>query len=1000
MLLPNETNNLFHARTRAKAKMYEYAVPQEQHINLEGISLNDLLDLTIGMLGDLTAGAVIKNLNAEKHRLLFSAQYLTALVESREISHSHATLKLLSASAFYLSGYPGSSDVVLAQIQPDQINSLDPLELILLSVLRRQRFLLQDETIKFYVDINRVRDAWDVLLNGEGDYAQLDSTLSTLRANIYSDGEDKDLLVIDIMKTIILHRFSVSAHTILGEYSDASLDSWAPYLVRPNSLKEFWPSQVRLAQHGVFRGVSAVVQMPTSAGKTRAVELIIRGSFLSHRCTLAVVVAPFRALCQEIYNDFLKHFSEDRDVQVGLVSDVLQEDLSIEIDNQKTILILTPEKLDFLLRHNRELATQIGLIIYDEGHLFDDGTRGPKYELLLASLKQQLQANAQVVLISAVISNAQEIKDWLMGQNGVLVDGKDLSPTNRSIAFTDWGRTSRFLRFVDDHDINRDLFFVPSVLQSYLLTRKERERSDRFYPSPDRYGRYSASQIAGFLGCRLASAGLSAVFTGKKVSAQKIVKEIVDAYERDLPLAQPSEFSGNNVQAEKVTAYIRRIIGEESINAKASELGILMHHGNIPHGLRLVTEHALQHNQFKMVVCTSTLAQGVNLPIRYLVIAADRQGQEKIKIRDFHNLMGRAGRSGKYTEGTVIFANSEIYRSRAQGRGNFRWHSVENMLNSNNSEPSKSRLLILLEEPPETEEERIPWEIELAATKNEINSYLMNALLEVDEIREMEQIVTQLSQNTLGYAQLENEEKKLLFVSIFLEMGSSIMTRTPDLNRRKVFAKVIVSIEQAEHLAATLQNKSNEILDINNDLLTVLWPELYENSKHSILRSFSQNDALTLCEQWLSGDSFMSILESAIAMDRGEGRRSLTIGNIVDLCEGGFSYDISTLLGTLAELLALILPEEQLQNVILRISTIQKAVKYGIPRPLESTVYELGFADRNLSIEIATIIDNPDFPVFRNEAIDSIRNSVEIREIIESRYPEYFLSRLDNLRRQ
>ena len=104
------------------------------------------------------------------------------------------------------------------------------------------------------------------------------------------------------------------------------MNLWEPYFSKPNHIDEFWPSQVKLAEHGVFRGLSAVVQMPTSAGKTKATEFIIRSSFLSNRATLAIVVAPFRALCQEIYNDFTKNFSEDYDVNISLVSDVLQED--------------------------------------------------------------------------------------------------------------------------------------------------------------------------------------------------------------------------------------------------------------------------------------------------------------------------------------------------------------------------------------------------------------------------------------------------------------------------------------------------------------------------------------------------------------------------------------------------------------------------------------------------------------------------------------------------
>ena len=59
----------------------------------------------------------------------------------------------------------------------------------------------------------------------------------------------------------------------------------------------------------------------------------------------------------------------------------------------------------------------------------------------------------------------------------------------------------------------------------------------------------------------------------------------------------------------------------------------------MPHGIRLAIEHAMRENLIRFVVCTSTLAQGVNLPIRYLIVTSIYQAGEPIKVRDFHNLL-------------------------------------------------------------------------------------------------------------------------------------------------------------------------------------------------------------------------------------------------------------------------------------------------------------------------------------------------------------------------
>jgi len=977
--------------------MYEYVVPEDQHINLNNVSLGDMLDLTIGILGDLSAGANIENVQQDRFRFLFSAQYFSALVESKAISHSDILLKLLGSSSYYLSDYPGSSRVVLNGIRPESIESLSTMEKILFHILERSA-LPNHEEFDNDQKIKAFKEVWNSFIQGNNNLSSLNESLTQLRKSIYDGGSDKNVLLVDVIRILVLKRFSISARNILTEYSDAEISLWNPYLTREHSLKEFWPAQVRLAQHGVFRGESAVVQMPTSAGKTRASELIVRSLFLANRGSLAVVVAPFRSLCQEIYNDFMERFSADTDVEIGLVSDVQQNDFEFVTNNQKSVLILTPEKLDFLLRHNRDLSAKIRLIIYDEGHMFDDAERGVKYELLLSSLKQQLSISVQIILISAVISNASEIKEWLMHENGILIDGKDLSPTNRSIAFAEWSSGSRRLQFVDENDINSSLFWVPTVLQSHKLEKRPGERVERYYPKADRLGKYQASQVAGFLGCRLAISGLTAVFSGKKNSAQKIIRELVEAYDRKLPIPQPINFSENAEQAQKVICYLEKTLGKDSDNTKAAKMGILVHHGNIPQGLRLVTEYALQKSQFKTVVCTSTLAQGVNLPIRYLVVANDRQGKDKIKTRDFHNLMGRAGRSGKYTEGTIIFANPDIYKARtSRGRA---WHEVSLMLNSNNSEPSKSRLHILLTTRPADDiEKQKEWDRDSLNCRREICSYLMSALADIEDIREAEQIITMLCQNTLGYFELENDEQKSALVSIFLEIGLDIIARVPDINQRNIFAKSILDLNQIESFISSLQIKTDQIIQNSTEIekiFEILWPDFYVYSKNKILKSFTEDDSLILCKKWISGDSFIDLLKAAQDMER-VGGNTLHIEDIVNLCEGGFSYDVSTLMGSIAELCGITLPDEYVAIIKLGLSLLQKKLKYGLPGIVEATIYELGFSDRNLSMEIKSIIEETLPSVFRFDIKRSIKMDGDVKEKIESDYPEYFSHILNHL---
>ncbi len=88
---------------------------------------------------------------------------------------------------------------------------------------------------------------------------------------------------------------------------------------------------------------------------------------------------------------------------------------------------------------------------------------------------------------------------------------------------------------------------------------------------------------------------------------------------------------------------------------------------------------------------------GVNFPLKYLIITSTRQGGEQILVRDFHNLMGRAGRAGMHTEGSVIFSTPSIYDQRQQFRGQWTWNRAIELLDVRNSESSRSSILALFD---------------------------------------------------------------------------------------------------------------------------------------------------------------------------------------------------------------------------------------------------------------------------------------------------------------
>lgn len=998
MLQPNEVTRKLLAMTRAKAKMHEYHVQSEYHLDTSNFHLAGLLDLTIGILGELASTPELAEENNSKSNLLFSAQYFDALIQSKTTLDNSGYLKLLAATAYYLCGYPGSSSVILRSIDSMQRSSFGILESFLLYTLERSEAALStDEESYLYSDFNEACLAWNDFIKRRFNADRLNSSIIELKKKVYADGSDRDLLMIDAIRSVTTKRARTASSELLPRYSELDPYLWEKYFEQSRSIRELWPAQILLGENGLFRGVSGVIQMPTSAGKTRSCELIIRSSFLAKRTDLAIIVAPFRSLCQEIFNDLALQFRQDSDVVVDIVSDVLQDDLEENEESQR-ILVLTPEKFNYLLKQNRELSNKVGLVIYDEGHLFDDEARGIKYELLLAALKRQLSDNTQTVLISAVISNSQQIKEWLMGDNGVSVEARNLNPTSRNLAFSSWATLMGQVIFTDENNIDETLFFVPRILSSEKLQLKKNERKERWFPSKESPKRYNANDVAGYIGCRLSSEGLSAIFTGRKDSALNIAKSLIDAFERGFSMIKPIEYTDNIDESDKMIRYTERLLGSDSVQARSARLGILIHHGSTPQGLRLSTEHALRSLQFKCVICTSTLAQGVNLPIKYLIIASEQQGKSKIKVRDFHNLMGRVGRAGKYTEGTVIFSNPNIYDGKDLREEKWRWVSAKRMVDSKNSEACSSRLLYLFEPMPDNPEDL---EIHNSNIKNivdEVDAYLLDALADTVESDIIQETVTSLVKNTFGYFQA-TDEKKLILEKFFQLTGKEIIEKEPMPDRRKLLAKSVLSLDGSKELLSFLEENFDHIVSRSSsvDVLESLWKALFTHSNSRLMKKLGEELSLDLCKQWISGKSYVEIYKHFIGLESDHGLRDKGIDSIVDLCEAGFSYSCSMIVGAITELVALLdNPEGKAQTNKLR--SLQRSLKYGLPKDLEIKLYEMAFPDRDLCQEIAEKIRvTSALTNSRKEIVDYLKADRVLQDNIVNNFPGYFQERLKNI---
>ena len=1021
---------------RSKAKMFEYSVPEDHHIKITR-DPSRLFSLAIGMLGDLAAHISSKDIDlrdrAENQKeLIFSAQFFDAYLESHRDKIGDPYLLLLGSAAYYLCDLPGSSKVMINRLA--EIPDLEGLglEYLLFWLLRGDFSSCLQKDDEYYGElIYQISYHQAMFCKSGSGKEELFAYTHNLRREVYQNGTPRQLLFADIAVAIIKKRYDNSTWICLPEYTNIASIVWAKVIQQKRFIKELWPAQHLLGKCGIYKGKSAVIQMPTSAGKTKATEIIIRSAFLSDRTKLAVIVAPFRALCHEIRDDLVSAFSDDEEVDINELSDVLQADFGENSFHKPQILITTPEKLVYVIRHSPAIAERIGLLIYDEGHQFDSGTRGVTYELLLSSLKRIIPEDAQTLLISAVISNAEDIDDWLNEGNGVVVSGTNLTPTNRSVAFISWVGSSRYLQFVNYNNPEEEEFYVPKIIESYSLALRGKERNPRLFPERD-----DSKSISLYLGLKVVHNGGVAIFCGTKISASAYCEHVVDVFSRGLPMNTPASIS-NKEEIHKLVYLYECNLGSDVYSTRSAALGVLTHHANVPHGIRIAVEHSLKEGLAKFVICTSTLAQGVNLPIRYLIVSSVYQGGEKIKVRDFHNLIGRAGRSGKYTEGSILFADPKIYDGKEDYYRSWRWSQIKELLNPLNSEPCASALLTIFKplkntdgsleiqlDPLELAEKyvnnindllsypdlvlevnpngnfskedllvQINWKISIISA---IESFLMSQWGEHDEGLS-EGDVEALANSTLAY-HLADDENKQALVDLFLLLTQNVGLKMQNPQGRKVFGRTLYGVYDSLIVQQWVSENVDAIsaCDEQDELLCVLWPLIAKFIKNSTFKKCHPEEGLLeMAIAWIEGEPYSDLLvvlaDSGATIGVGLRPRNPTIDHVVDICGGGFAFDGTLLIGAVCEFMQLLKPDDN--ATISELLELQKRFKYGLSSVAAITLYEMGFSDRVIAMELSEYIK----PRTRTRALKLLKNNFDqIKEIIE-KYPSYYLERLLSL---
>ncbi|WP_254762614.1 DEAD/DEAH box helicase [Natrinema marinum] len=344
---------------------------------------------------------------------------------------------------------------------------------------------------------------------------------------------------------------------------------------------------------------NVVASAPTASGKTALAELAICKT-LAEGGT-ALFIAPMRALTNEKEDDWDRF--EGLDYSVYVVTG--ERDLNPRRARRADILVMTPEKLDSATRKHDsrryDFVTDIDVCVIDEVHLLDADRRGSVLEVTISRLRRLCEP--RIVALSATMPNVDDVAAWLD------------APAANTFEFGEEYR--------------------PVELNAGVKTYTHGENS-----FADKYRRlYRALDLAE---PHLREDGQSLVFVSSRQDTVRAAKKARDEIaERDIPMGARGDYDFHTESKELENDTLRNSVLD----------GVAFHHAGLSKNDRDLIEEWFKAGHVELLFSTSTLAWGVNLPARCVVIRDTKlhdplEGEVDMSPLDVLQMLGRAGRPG------------------------------------------------------------------------------------------------------------------------------------------------------------------------------------------------------------------------------------------------------------------------------------------------------------------------------------------------------------------
>ena len=736
----------------------------------------------------------------------------------------------------------------------------------------------------------------------------------------------------------------VQAEPAWERYATLSARGTAANMLDATSRIELWESQRQALSAGLLDAQSGFsIRMPTSAGKTRIAELAIVNMLVMEGDRKALYVAPFRALADEV-EESLTPILADLGLRVSSVLGGFEVDeLEAQIIGSADLIVTTPEKLALLTRIRPELLRDIGLIVLDEGHVIEDRDRGVGYELLLTKLRHHILPESKILFVSAVISssNAADFAEWLCADRNALIES-EWRPARQLIGIYNAQR-DRISYPLETAVAGAPAPFVLGAATPHeYLDYTEKLRREKQVQFPKR----TKGEVVAELAINFAKQGPVLVFTTSRGNAESVAQMI----QRGLRLRRqttdaeiPAAFNIAKDRPGRAAIEVASLwLGEESSMTSLLAEGIGVHHAGLPEAVRKAVEADCRGGSLPVVVATTTLAQGVNLPVKTVIVHSTIRhvdddgdgsgGMEEINPRELWNIIGRAGRAARETEGHVVLAAMDDRQDRQYDR-----------LLRREIPPIRGQLYSLLEE---LTDQRLSDD----RFRQLLDSELITLMVEESVGKSAETLFQELVGESFVRIQTGSEELLEPLHVKGAETIGAIRGEVPSEETRKVFARTGLDVRSCLTLRDRIVERKDLVQEIIfdhdttlQDIITTLVPDIVDLPQMETGYEFP-GDLIDLADDWLGQLAMPEIVKRHLAEGADQRKFHRFVADL-------FGFRLPWGIGAYTAIADHVLDTDREVSEVVR--WLPTMFRYGVRTPSASWAMTLGCPSRELSVALA-----------------------------------------------